>query len=127
MGHVGLRPQAVHQLGGYRMQRDVEHLMADARAAADAGACAVVLECIPREIARQITAAIAAPTIGIGAGPDCDGQVLVLHDLVGLSLDHVPKFVRAYADTKTAIADGLARWRADVEARLFPGQSETLG
>jgi 3-methyl-2-oxobutanoate hydroxymethyltransferase len=127
MGHVGLRPQAVHQLGGYRMQRDVEHLMADARAAADAGACAVVLECIPREIARQITAAIAAPTIGIGAGPDCDGQVLVLHDLVGLSLDHVPKFVRAYADTKTAIADGLARWRADVEARRFPGQSETLG
>ena len=127
MGHVGLRPQAVHQLGGYRMQRDVEHLMADARAAADAGVCAVVLECIPREIARQITAAIAAPTIGIGAGPDCDGQVLVLHDLVGLSLDHVPKFVRAYADTKTAIADGLARWRADVEARLFPGQSETLG
>ena len=127
MGQVGLRPQAVHQLGGYRMQRDVEHLMADARAAADAGVCAVVLECIPREIARQITAAIAAPTIGIGAGPDCDGQVLVLHDLVGLSLDHVPKFVRAYADTKTAIADGLARWRADVEARLFPGQSETLG
>ena len=127
MGHVGLRPQAVHQLGGYRMQRDVEHLMADARAAADAGACAVVLECIPRAIARQSTAAIAAPTIGIGAGPDCDGQVLVLHDLVGLSLDHVPKFVRAYADTKTAIADGLARWRADVEARLFPGQSETLG
>jgi len=127
MGHVGLRPQAVHQLGGYRMQRDIDHLMADARAAAAAGACAVVLECIPQEAAREITAAIAAPTIGIGAGPDCDGQVLVLHDLIGLSLDRVPKFVRAYADTKATIAAGLTRWREDVAARRFPGKPETLG
>lgn len=127
MGHVGLRPQAVHQLGGYRMQRDIDQLMADARAAADAGAFAVVLECIPQDVARAITAAIGVPTIGIGAGPECDGQVLVLHDLVGLSLDRVPKFVRGYADAKTAIADGLARWRDDVEARRFPGPRETLG
>jgi len=127
MGHVGLRPQAVHQLGGYRMQWDLEPLMADARAAADAGAFAVVLECVPREAAREITAAIGVPTIGIGAGPDCDGQVLVMHDLVGLSFDRVPKFVRAYADTKTSIADALDRWRKDVESRRFPGPAETLG
>ena len=127
MSHVGLRPQAVHQLGGYRMQRDVEQLLVDARAAADAGACAVVLECIPAEAAREITAAIDIPTIGIGAGPHCDGQVLVMHDLVGLSFDRVPKFVRGYADAKGAIAEALARWRADVVSRVFPGPAETLG
>ena len=126
MGHVGLRPQAVHQLGGYRVQRDVEQLLADARAAAEAGACAVVLECIPAEAARAITESLAVPTIGIGAGPHCDGQVLVYHDLVGLSLDRVPKFVRGYADVKTTIVDAVARWKGDVEARRFPGPCETL-
>jgi 3-methyl-2-oxobutanoate hydroxymethyltransferase len=127
MGHVGLRPQAVHQLGGYRLQRDADQLMADARAAADAGACAVVLECIPQAAAAAITAAIGVPTIGIGAGPDCDGQVLVMHDLVGLSTDRVPRFVRPYADVKTMIGTALARWRHDVERREFPGPAETLG
>ena len=127
MGHVGLRPQAVHQLGGYRMQRDADRLLADARAAADAGASAVVLECIPADVACAITAAVGIPTIGIGAGPHCDGQVLVMHDLVGLSFDRVPKFVRGYADTKDSIAAALARWRADVESRAFPGPAETLG
>jgi len=126
MGHVGLRPQAVHQLGGYRMQRDIDHLLEDARAAADAGAFAVVLECIPSEAARAITAALAVPTIGIGAGPHCDGQVLVYHDVVGFSLDRVPKFVRSYADVKTQIAEGLARWKHDVQAGTFPGPAETL-
>ena len=126
MGHVGLRPQAVHQLGGYRVQRGVDQLLVDARAAADAGAFAVVLECIPAEAAATITKAIDAVTIGIGAGPGCDGQVLVMHDLVGLSLDRVPKFVRAYADTKASIADALVRWREDVERRRFPGPDETL-
>jgi 3-methyl-2-oxobutanoate hydroxymethyltransferase len=126
MGHVGLRPQAVHQLGGYRMQRDAEPLLADARAAADAGAFAVLLECIPAPLAGQITANLDVPTIGIGAGPDCDGQVLVFHDLVGLSLDRVPRFVRGYADAKSAIAAGLAGWRDDVRARRFPGPAETL-
>jgi 3-methyl-2-oxobutanoate hydroxymethyltransferase len=120
MGHVGLRPQAVHQLGGYRMQRDLDHLLADAKAAAEAGAFAVVLECVPPEVAAAITAAIDIPTIGIGAGPSCDGQVLVLHDLIGLSLGHVPKFVRAYADVKTTLADAVARWRADVASRTWP-------
>jgi len=127
MGHVGLRPQAVHQLGGYRMQRDSDHLTADAQAAASAGAFAVVLECIPQQVAAAITRSIKVPTIGIGAGPQCDGQVLVLHDLIGLSIDRVPKFVRAYADVKTSISDGVSRWRRDVEERTFPGADETLG
>ena len=127
MGHVGLRPQAVHQLGGYRMQRDCDALLVDARAAADAGAFAVVLECVPREAAAAVTAAIDVPTIGIGAGPDCDGQVLVMHDLVGLSFDRVPKFVRSYADARASLTDSIARWRADVERRAFPGPAETLG
>jgi len=98
-----------------------------ARAAADAGACAVVLECIPRAVAATITKTLPIPTIGIGAGPDCDGQVLVMHDLVGLSPDRVPKFVRQYADAKSTIAEALARWRADVKRRTFPGAEETLG
>ena len=127
MGHVGLRPQAVHQLGGYRLQRDLDVLMADARSAAAAGAFAVVLECVPRSAAAAITAALEVPTIGIGAGPDCDGQVLVLHDLAGLSFDRVPKFVRGYVDAGAAIGAALDRWRQDVERRDFPGAAETLG
>jgi 3-methyl-2-oxobutanoate hydroxymethyltransferase len=127
MGHVGLRPQAVHQLGGYRLQRDRDAVVTDARAAAAAGAFAVVLECVPREAARAVAAAIDVPTIGIGAGPDCDGQVLVMHDLVGLSLDRVPRFVRSYADVGGTIRDAVARWRRDVEERSFPGPGETLG
>lgn len=126
-GHVGLRPQAVHQLGGYRMQRDGEQLAADARAAAAAGACGVVLECIPREVAAAITAELSVPTIGIGAGPDCSGQVLVMHDLVGLSTGRVPRFVRRYADSFSTMASAVAAWRAEVEAGTFPGPAETLG
>lgn len=125
MGHVGLRPQAVNQLGGYRVQRNREQLVADASAAAAAGACGVVLECIPAAIAAEITASLPVPTIGIGAGPDCDGQVLVLHDLVGLSLDRVPTFVRPYADLQSTMCGAVARWREDVEAGNFPGTAET--
>lgn len=127
MGHVGLRPQAVHQLGGYRMQRDRDQLFADATAAAEAGAFAVVLECVPAPIAAEITKTLPVPTIGIGAGPDCGGQVLVFHDLVGLSLGRVPRFVRSYAKAGDQIASGLARWREDVVAGRFPGPDETLG
>ena len=127
MGHVGLRPQAVHQLGGYRMQRDTEQLSADASAAAAAGAFAVVLECIPSTVAAEITRALAVPTIGIGAGPDCAGQVLVMHDLLGLSCDRVPRFVRQYAAGRDTFAAALSAWKADVEARRFPGPAETLG
>jgi 3-methyl-2-oxobutanoate hydroxymethyltransferase len=126
MGHVGLRPQAVHQLGGYRVQRNVDALLEDARAAAASGAFAVLLECVPRAAAATITTAVGVPTIGIGSGPDCDGQVLVMHDLIGLSLDRVPRFVRQYADTKGTIAAALAAWRADVERRSFPGAAETI-
>jgi len=127
MGHVGLRPQAVHQLGGYRMQRDGERLMADAQSAAEAGAFAVVLECVPRDVAAAITEALSVPTIGIGAGNACSGQVLVMHDLIGMSTGRVPKFVRRYAETGRTIRDAIAAWKADVAAREFPGPAETLG
>src|SRR4030095_8840043 len=85
MAHCGLRPQSIHQLGGYKVQRDEEQLLADALAAQEAGAFAVVLECIPSSIARKITGSLRVPTIGIGAGPDCDGQVLVVNDMIGLT------------------------------------------
>ena len=100
MGHVGLRPQTVHQMGGYKMQRDAAKLLADAQAAEQAGAFAIVLECIPADIAAQITDLLKIPTIGIGAGSQCDGQVLVLHDLLGMTSGYVPRFVRQYADVR---------------------------
>ncbi|MFN0054313.1 MAG: 3-methyl-2-oxobutanoate hydroxymethyltransferase [Planctomycetales bacterium] len=98
MAHVGLKPQSVLKLGGYKIQRDAERLLADAQAAEEAGAFGIVLECIPRGIAERITAAIGIPTIGIGAGPGCDGQVLVTPDMLGLSGSGTPKFVRRFAD-----------------------------
>ena len=101
--------------------------MADAEAAAHAGAFAVVLECVPQEAAATITRSLSVPTVGIGAGPHCDGQVLVMHDLIGLSSGRVPRFVRAYADVQATVGDALARWRRDVENRSFPGPDETLG
>src|SRR5215475_4311932 len=119
MAHCGLRPQSVHQLGGYRVQRDEAALLADARAAAAAGAFAMVLECIPREIAKKVTAEIAIPTIGIGAGADCDGQVLVLHDLLGITTGYMPKFVKAYADLKTQITSAVTQYRDEVRSGAF--------
>jgi 3-methyl-2-oxobutanoate hydroxymethyltransferase len=120
MAHVGLRPQSVHQMGGYRVQRDLERLHADAQAVQDAGAFAVVLECIPLAAAGEITAALKIPTIGIGAGPQCDGQVLVTHDLLGLTTGFVPRFVRQYADLKGVIRDAVTRYREDVQGGKFP-------
>jgi 3-methyl-2-oxobutanoate hydroxymethyltransferase len=120
MAHVGLRPQSVHQMGGYRIQRDLERLHADARAVQEAGAFAVVLECIPLAAAGEITAALKIPTIGIGAGPQCDGQVLVTHDLLGLTTGFVPRFVRQYADLKGVIQDAVTRYREDVQGGKFP-------
>jgi 3-methyl-2-oxobutanoate hydroxymethyltransferase len=120
MAHVGLRPQSVHQMGGYRVQRDAERLHADAAAAEQAGAFSIVLECIPAEVAEQITAKLQIPTIGIGAGPHCDGQVLVTNDLLGLTAGHVPKFVRQYADLKTVIHEAVGRYREDVSGGKFP-------
>ncbi len=124
MAHVGLRPQSVHQLGGYKVQRDEEQLLTDARAAQDAGAFSVVLECIPSSLAAKITAAVQIPTIGIGAGPDCDGQVLVINDLLGLTSGYVPRFVKAYADLKTTIAAAVTQYRDDVREGAFPGPSQ---
>lgn len=124
MAHVGLRPQSVHQMGGYRVQRDSERLHADARAAQDAGAFAVVLECIPSSIAAEITRALKIPTIGIGAGKDCDGQVLVTSDLIGLTSGYVPKFVKQYADVKSIIHDAATCYREDVQAGRFPAAEQ---
>jgi 3-methyl-2-oxobutanoate hydroxymethyltransferase len=121
MAHVGLRPQSVHQMGGYRVQRDAQRLHLDARAAEEAGAFAIVLECIASPVAAEITAALKIPTIGIGAGPHCDGQVLVTSDLLGLTSGFVPRFVRQYADLKAVIQEAVTRYQADVRSGKFPG------
>ena len=126
MAHCGLRPQSIRQLGNYRVQRDEEQLLADAQAAAQAGAFAIVLECIPAEIATRITAAVPIPTIGIGAGVGCDGQVLVLHDLLGLNPDHVPRHAKAYANLKDTIVQSVSQFRDDVRQGAFPGQQQTF-
>jgi 3-methyl-2-oxobutanoate hydroxymethyltransferase len=122
MAHCGLRPQSVHQLGGYRVQRDERELLADAKAAERAGAFAIVLECIPRSIAKKISQEILIPTIGIGAGADCDGQVLVLHDLLGITSGYVPKFVKAYVDLKTEIKRAITEYRDEVRDGTFPAK-----
>src|SRR3990170_6084150 len=119
MAHCGLRPQSVHALGGYKVQRDEPELLADAKAAEQAGAFAIVLECIPRRIAQKITHLVAIPTIGIGAGADCDGQVLVLHDLLGITTGYVPRFVKAYADLKTEITRAVTQYRDEVRDGTF--------
>ena len=126
MGHLGLRPQSVHQLGGYSVQRDRERLLADAKAVEQAGAFSVVLECIPADVAREITAAVSIPTIGIGAGSDCDGQILVVNDLLGLTGGRVPRHTKAYADLKTLIADAVGRYRDEVRQSTCPGPEQTF-
>src|SRR2546421_7254862 len=120
MAHCGLRPQSIHTLGGYKVQRDEPQLLADAKAAQDAGAFAIVLECIPRTIAKKITRDVAVPTIGIGAGADCDGQVLVLHDLLGITSGYMPRFVKAYADLKTEITRAVTEYRDEVRSGGCP-------
>jgi 3-methyl-2-oxobutanoate hydroxymethyltransferase len=125
MGHCGLRPQSIHTLGGYKVQRDETELMADAKAAEQAGAFAIVLECIPRELAKKITDAISIPTIGIGAGADCDGQVLVLHDLLGITSGYMPKFVKAYANLKSQITSAVTQYRDEVRGGTFPDKEHS--
>jgi 3-methyl-2-oxobutanoate hydroxymethyltransferase len=120
MAHVGLRPQSVHMMGGYKVQRDVERLLADAVAAQNAGAFGIVLECIPAELATRISKELIIPTIGIGAGSGCDGQVLVLHDLLGLTSGFVPKFVKQYADLSAAMSAAITNYRDDVRCGKFP-------
>ncbi len=129
MGHLGLTPQSVHALGGYRVQGQqadaATALLDDARGLAGAGCFAIVLECVPREVARLITREVEVPTFGIGAGPDCDGQVLVLHDLLGIEDRIVPKFVRRYASLKADAVAAVAAYGADVRARAFPSDAES--
>ena len=119
--HIGLTPQSVHQMGGYRVQRDEERLMEDALRVEEAGAFSVVLEGIPTAIAARISSRLRIPTIGIGAGPACDGQVLVLHDLLGLSERHVPKFVKQYRQLSVEVRNGLTEYAEDVRGGRFPG------
>jgi 3-methyl-2-oxobutanoate hydroxymethyltransferase len=129
MGHLGLTPQSVHSMGGYRVQgREAAaayELVSDARALADAGVFAIVLEGVPDLVAELITAEVAVPTIGIGAGPACDGQVLVFHDLVGLGEGRLAKFVRQYADLSGAAVTAVERFFTDVQSGAFPAEAET--
>jgi 3-methyl-2-oxobutanoate hydroxymethyltransferase len=129
MAHIGLTPQSVHAMGGYRVQgktwESARELVGDAEALEEAGAFAIVLEGMPRELAAIVTRRLRIPTIGIGAGPDCDGQILVFHDLVGLSFSPRPKFARPYADTASDWRQALARFREDTVAGRFPDDSES--
>src|SRR6266478_3343306 len=129
MGHIGLTPQSMHALGGFRVQgktvEAAEQLLRDARAVEAAGAFSIVLESIPRELAARITSELRIPTIGIGAGPDCDGQVLVINDLLGLSFGHKPKFTRRYADVGEIISRAAAEYCRDVQQGRFPSDEES--
>jgi 3-methyl-2-oxobutanoate hydroxymethyltransferase len=130
MGHVGMTPQSMHQFGGFKLQgRTAEqraHIIEGARAVADAGAYAIVIEAVPQALAAEITRAVPAVTIGIGAGPDCDGQVMVMHDLLGLEPAWKPRFVRRYAEMGKAVGDAFAAYAADVKAGKFPGPGESF-
>jgi 3-methyl-2-oxobutanoate hydroxymethyltransferase len=122
MAHVGLRPQAIHMIGSMsKVQRDRERLLDDAKAAQEAGAFAIVLELIPRDIAREITATLRIPTIGIGAGPDCDGQVLVSSDMLGMTGEFSPKFLKKYAELGAEIQRAAAAYVQEVKGGQFPG------
>jgi 3-methyl-2-oxobutanoate hydroxymethyltransferase len=129
MGHVGMTPQSVHQLGGFKVQGRTDaqraKILADARAVAEAGAYAIVIEAVPHAVAAQITREVSVPTIGIGAGADCDGQVMVMHDLLGLEPAWKPRFVRRYAEMGKAVGEAFAAYAADVRAGRFPSPEET--
>ena len=130
VAHIGLTPQSVHRMGGYRVQGREEaqanQLLADARSVADAGACALVLEGIPARLAAVITAELSIPTIGIGAGVDCDGQVLVIHDILGLCEKYSPKFVKRFADVSGTIRQGIDDYIHEVKEGSFPGPEHSF-
>lgn len=130
MGHLGLTPQSVHQLGGYRVQgrssEDAARILKDARQLESLGAFALVLECVPEQLATDVTAALAIPTIGIGSGGKTSGQVLVLHDLLGLQADFRPRFARRYVEGHAIVREALERYLADVRAARFPSREEVL-
>jgi 3-methyl-2-oxobutanoate hydroxymethyltransferase len=131
MGHIGLTPQSVNKLGGYRVQgktaETARELLEDARAMEEAGAFSIVLEVMPREIAKLITESIQIPTIGIGAGVDCDIQVLVLHDMLGLSFGKQARFVRPYANLREAMTEAVSRFAEDVRTGAYPSDEESYG
>lgn len=129
MGHVGLLPQSVHQMGGYKVQgkedSSAEKILSESLLLEDAGVFAVVLECIPASLATKITNTLSIPTIGIGAGVHCSGQVLVIHDLLGLTPQPVPRFVRQYAAMRGICTDAVRRFKEDVETGKFPSDDES--
>lgn len=129
MAHLGLTPQAVHKMGGYKVQGKsiaaIHGLLDDALALEAAGAFSLVLEGVPREVGRRITAALKIPVIGIGAGPDCDGQILVVHDMLNLTFAPAAKFIRRYGDAAALITTAVAHYRRDVEQRGFPSDEES--
>ena len=129
MGHIGLTPQSVNQLGGYKVQgkslKSAVRLMEDARALEEAGAFALVLECVPASLARLITERVSIPTIGIGAGRNCDGQVQVFHDMLGLFTDFVPKHAKRYADLGQSIAGAVAEYISEVKDQRFPAREHS--
>jgi 3-methyl-2-oxobutanoate hydroxymethyltransferase len=126
MGHVGLTPQSVHRLGGFRVQRDRDRLVEDARAVEKAGAFAIVVECVPADIAEAIRDAVKVPTIGIGAGAGCDGQVLVTHDMLGVFTDIKPRFVKQYADVGAMIIEAAEEYCREVRAGAFPAEEHSF-
>lgn len=130
MAHIGLTPQSIHRMGGYKVQgkkeEQAQRLLEDARAVEEAGAFAVVLEGIPLRLAKRITEELTIPTIGIGAGPHCDGQVLVIHDILGLCEKYSPKFVKRYADAKEVIAGAVASYITDVKKGEFPDEGHSF-
>jgi 3-methyl-2-oxobutanoate hydroxymethyltransferase len=130
MGHIGLTPQSVHKMGGYvvqgRGEEKAARLIADARALEKAGCYSLILEAIPAELAAEITRSVAIPTIGIGAGIECDGQVLVVYDLLGMNPDFSPRFVKKYANLAEVIGQAAARYRDEVRAGSFPGEEHSF-
>ena len=126
MAHVGLTPQSVHQFGGFKVQRDEGQLLADAEAVERAGAFSLVVESVPAALGAKITAAVGIPTIGIGAGPGCDGQVLVFHDMMGLFTDFVPKFVKRYADLGPQIRAAVETYCQEVREGSFPAAEHSF-
>ncbi len=126
MAHIGLTPQSVHATGGFKVQRDEERLLTDAKAVQDAGAFSVVIESVPEALAAKATAALQIPTIGIGAGGQCDGQVLVLHDMLGLYPDFRPKFVKQFAPLADAVSTAVRQYSNEVKSGQFPGSEHTF-
>jgi 3-methyl-2-oxobutanoate hydroxymethyltransferase len=131
MAHIGLTPQSVHKLGGYRVQgktaETAQILIEDAKLLEEAGAFAIVLELVPREIAAIITKELKISTVGIGAGSNCDIQVLVLHDLIGFTFGRQPRFVRQYANVSQVITDAITSWVEDVRGGVYPSEKESYG